>query len=264
MEIIGYVAAALIGISLGLIGGGGSILTVPLLVYLFHLSPVIATSYSLFIVGVTSLAGAYSNYRRGYANISLALPLGIISPATVFIVRRFIFPHIPEKIWTGNYFSVTKSGLTMILFAVLMLIAAVSMLKTRQQNTDEVAHARTAADYFKLSFFGIGIGCVTGFLGAGGGFLIIPALVLLLQLPMKEAVGTSLFIIAVNSLIGFTGDIGHYHTEWRFLITITAIAVAGVMAGGMIAQQISSYKLKKGFGWFVLLMGIYILMKELF
>ena len=262
MEIIGYITAVLIGVSLGLIGGGGSILTVPLLVYLFSIPPVMAVSYSLFIVGVTSLLGAFNNFRKGQASLNLALPLGIVSPATVFFVRRDVVPHIPEQLWTIGRLEITKSVLTMILFAVLMLAAAVSMLKKSAAPSVKSTNVRSMKDYFQLALFGLGIGCVTGFLGAGGGFLIIPALVLLLNIPMKEAVGTSLFIIAINSLVGFTGDLGHYDNDWTFLLCITVIASVGIVIGTQLAKKIPSEKLKKGFGWFVLVMGVYIIAQE--
>ncbi|HRO46259.1 sulfite exporter TauE/SafE family protein [Agriterribacter sp.] len=262
MELIGYITAVLIGVSLGLIGGGGSILTVPLLVYVFRLPPVIAVSYSLFIVGTTSLLGAFDSFRKGQASLNLALPLGIVSPATVFFVRRYVVPHIPEQLWTAGRLEITKSVLTMILFAVLMLAAAVSMLKKTAAPSAKTPTVRSSKDYFHLGLFGLGIGCVTGFLGAGGGFLIIPALVLLLKLPMKEAVGTSLFIIAINSLVGFTGDLGHYVIDWFFLLCITAIASVGILIGAQLAKKIPSEKLKRGFGWFVLVMGMYIIVQE--
>ncbi|MGN6436913.1 MAG: sulfite exporter TauE/SafE family protein [Agriterribacter sp.] len=263
MEIIGYILAACIGISLGLIGGGGSILTVPLLVYVFHLSPFTATSYSLFIVGVTSLIGAYNNYRKGYARITLALPLGIVSPLTVFVVRHYVIPYIPEQLGSIGSIAITRSGLTMLLFAVLMIVASVSMLKKHTTDQRQTA-VKAGNQYGMIALFGLGIGCVTGFLGAGGGFLIIPALVLLLKLPMKEAVGTSLFIIAINSLVGFLGDVGHYHIHWGFLLTVTAIAIAGILIGGQLSKGISSEKLKQSFGWFVLITGLYIIIKEIF
>lgn len=233
--------------------------------YIFDLSPFTATSYSLFIVGVTSLIGAYNNYRKGYARITLALPLGIVSPLTVFIVRHYIIPHVPEHLGNFGSVPVTRSGLTMLLFALLMMIASVSMLKTHSHPVAGAeSNTRSTKHYLVIALFGLTIGCVTGFLGAGGGFLIIPALVLLLKIPMKEAVGTSLFIIAINSLVGFLGDIGHYHIHWGFLFTITAIAIAGILVGGQLSKDISSDKLKKAFGWFVLAMGVYIIAKEVF
>lgn len=261
MELIGYLASALIGISLGLIGGGGSILTVPVLVYLFDVDAVAATSYSLFIVGTTSLVGAARNYMKQQVNVKTALLFGISSVATVFVTRKFIVSAVPATLFTVNGLTVTKQLATLVLFALLMLAASTSMIRDRK--TDATS-AKPTATTGKLAGYGILIGLVTGFLGAGGGFLLIPALVLLLKLPMKEAVGTSLLIIAMNSLVGFAGDSGNYAINWQLLLTITAIAVAGIFAGIFLAQRIPGSKLKKGFGWFVLIMGIYILVKELY
>lgn len=263
MEIAGYIASALIGLSLGLIGGGGSILTVPVMVYLFGVNPLLATSYSLFIVGTTSFIGAFNNYRKHLVNLKAAFFFGATSVVTVFITRKFIIPFIPENIITFGGITITESFLTMVLFGLLMLVASVSMIRDR----DEPGDAKECSDcirFFKLFGYGIGIGLVTGFLGAGGGFLLIPALVYLIKLPMKKAVGTSLLIIALNSVIGFAGDLGHFLIDWPFLLTITLIAIAGVLAGGLISKKIPGNSLKKFFGWFVLLMGIFIIIKEVF
>jgi uncharacterized protein len=264
MEIMGYIAALFIGISLGLIGGGGSILTVPVLVYLFGINPVLSTSYSLFVVGSTSLVGAFNNYLKGLVRIKTALLFGISSITTVFVTRKFLIPLIPENIATIGGFNITEPIVTMVLFAVLMVAASISMIRSRRQNPNEIIKGEKKINLPKLLLYGVAIGIATGLLGAGGGFLLIPTLVLLVKLPMKEAVGTSLFIIALNSLIGFTGDLGHFTMNWFFLIKITTIAIAGTFVGGLIARKISGNKLKKGFGWFVLIMGIYILTKEIF
>jgi uncharacterized protein len=261
MEIVGYIASLLIGISLGLIGGGGSILTVPVMVYLFGLQPLLATSYSLFIVGSTSLFGAYNNFRKGLVNVKAALLFGASSIVTVFLTRRFLVPAIPKNIVTIGGVAITESLLTMVLFAVLMLLASISMIRNKKEAVEET-ECRDCIRFGKLVGYGIAIGLVTGFLGAGGGFLLIPALVLLLKLPMKKAIGTSLMIIALNSLIGFTGDLGHFSIDWFFLFKITTIAVTGIFIGGALSKKIPGNKLKKGFGWFVLVMGIYILVKE--
>ena len=260
MEIAGYVASLFIGISLGLIGGGGSILTLPVLVYLFGLTPGTAISYSLFVVGSTSLVGSVNSYRKGLIDFKTALLFGFSSVITVFVTRKFLIPLIPEIIPVGNY-SFPFSILTMVLFAILMLLASVKMI-TAKPIKDE--YIDTPKSFLSLMFYGIGIGLITGFLGAGGGFLLIPALVLILKLPMKKAIGTSLFIIALNSSVGFIADIGHYNIEWKFLLTISAIAITGVLTGGVLSKKIEGNKLKKGFGWFVLLMGIYIIIRELF
>lgn len=264
MILAGYIASALIGISLGLIGGGGSILTVPVLVYLFNISPTLATSYSLFVVGSTSLVGAYANHRKGLVNVKTGLLFGLSSITTVFLTRKFLIPILPQTIALGQ-FTASRSLLTMVLFALLMLLASLSMIKSRQSEPGpEDKPARPGKRLGKLLFYGILVGIVTGLLGAGGGFLLIPTLVLLLGLPMKEAIGTSLFIIALNSLIGFTGDIGHFKMDWLFIGKITLIAIAGIVAGGMLGKVISGGKLKKSFGWFVLSMGIYIIIKEVY
>lgn len=265
MTIIGYLLAALVGVSLGLIGGGGSILTVPILVYIMGVNPVLATSYSLFIVGTTSLVGAINNYRKGLVNINTALLFGVSSISTVFVTRKVIMPEIPSVIISTEKFQLTQAMAIMILFAVLMLFAAIAMIreKNNDYNTADNASQKNTP-VARLLLYGVLIGLATGFLGAGGGFLLIPALVLLLKMPMKKAVGTSLLIIALNSLIGFTGDIGHFNIDWKFLSFITLIAVAGIFIGGFLAKKIEGEKLKKAFGWFVLVMGIYILIKEIF
>ncbi len=259
MELAGYIASLFIGISLGLIGGGGSILTVPVLVYLFAVSPPVAISWSLFIVGITSLVGAFNNYRKGLVSLKTAFLFGAASITTVFIVRRFIIPFIPDALFSLGSFEVTYSLLVMVVFAVLMLAASVSMIKSRPIEVGTTVKQNTP----RLMAYGVLIGLVTGFLGAGGGFLLIPALVFLMKLPMKKAIGTSLLIIALNSLIGFAGDIGQDSIDWKFIITLSAIAIAGIFIGGYFNQKINGSKLKKGFGWFVLAMGIFIIIKEI-
>jgi len=262
MQIIGYLASLLIGISLGMIGGGGSILTVPVLVYLFGISPILSTSYSLFVVGTTSLAGAYNNYRKRQVNIKTALLFGLSSITTVLLTRKFLVHRIPAIIGNIGRFQITQSLLIMVSFAFLMMAASLSMIRNNTLENEIVQTPK--ASLYKLLLYGIAIGFATGFLGAGGGFLLIPTLVLLVKLPMKEAIGTSLFIIALNSLIGFTGDLGHFEIDWIFLFKITSIAIGGIFIGGYLNKKIAGYKLKKGFGWFVLIMGIYIFIKEIF
>lgn len=262
MEIIGYIASALIGISLGLIGGGGSILTVPVLVYLFHVPPVEATAYSLFIVGITSLVGSYPKYTQGLVNIKTALIFGGPSILAVFLTRKLIVPAIPDELFTFNSIIVTKSILMMLLFAALMVFASISMIKDKKSS--QTASTPQKINYPMILLEGSVVGMLTGLVGAGGGFLIIPALVLFTGLPMKEAVGTSLVIIAAKSLIGFTGDIGHFNMNWQLLLIVSAIAIIGIIVGNKLSLKIDGAKLKKGFGWFVLIMGVYIIIKELF
>jgi uncharacterized protein len=264
MQLTGYILAVLIGLSLGLIGGGGSILTVPVLVYLMLVDPVLATTYSLFIVGFTSLVGgtkAYINKQVDFRSVSL---FGIPSILTVFIARHFILPAIPEQIFTIGSIDVHKGSLLMMVFALLMLVAAISMMRNHDDDktTDQLFNSQDKT--FSLLIPGLFIGLITGLLGAGGGFLIIPALVLFIKLPMKTAVGTSLLIIAINSLFGFVFSIGHFAINWTLLFSFTALAIAGVFIGSRIAESMDGNALKKWFGWFVLAMSIYILIKEIF
>ncbi len=262
MEIIGYIASLIIGISLGLIGGGGSILTVPVLVYLFGINPVLATAYSLFIVGATSLVGAFPKYKNNEVNLKTAIIFGIPSIIAVYATRAFIVPAIPDTLFTLGNFVFSKAVLTMLLFALLMLFASVSMIRNGKKKAD--TNGQQKFNYPLILVEGAVVGVLTGLVGAGGGFLIIPALVLLSKLPMKQAVGTSLLIIAAKSLIGFTGDIGHQQIDWIFLLKVTGLAIAGIFIGNAVSKKIHADTLKKAFGWFVLLMGIYIIIKELF
>jgi uncharacterized protein len=265
MEIIGYLASLIIGISLGLIGGGGSILTVPVLVYLMGVEPVLATAYSLFIVGSTSLVGALPKYKQGLVNLKTAIIFGAPSILAVFATRKYIIPLIPNEVFTIGDFVVTKSILMMVLFAILMVFASISMIRTQkkpEENGDGVGEQKF--NYPLILVEGAIVGILTGLVGAGGGFLIIPALVLLSKLPMKQAVGTSLLIIAAKSLIGFTGDLSHTTMDWKLLLTVTSLAIVGIFIGDKLSKKIDGDSLKKGFGWFVLVMGIYIIVQQLF
>ncbi|WP_428655699.1 sulfite exporter TauE/SafE family protein [Runella sp.] len=267
MEIAGFIGAFLMGLSLGLVGSGGSILTVPILVYLFYIDALIATTYSLFIVGITSLVGA--TVRAGAGNIHWphTLTFGIPSLVSVYLTRSFILPLIPETIFQLGGFVLTKSLFLLLLFAVLMLIASFSMIRDRNENSEEdtlPTNETPPVNFFSLFSKGILVGSVTGILGAGGGFLIIPALVLMAHLPMKKAVGTSLVIIAANSFTGFWRDYYlHELIDWRFLLHFSTIAIIGILTGSSIAHKISGEKLKPIFGYFILAMGIYIIFKEL-
>lgn len=261
MDIAGYIASIFIGISLGLIGGGGSILTVPVLVYLFSVDAVLATAYSLFIVGTTSVVGSFSYFKKGLVNIKTALVFGVPSIAAVYFTRAFIVPAIPDEIFSIGNFTLTKSILLMLLFAVLMIVASYSMIKKGNQACDEVLH-KQQFNYPLILVEGFVVGILTGLVGAGGGFLIIPALVVLSKLPMKEAVGTSLVIIAAKSLIGFFGEGGETVVDYFFLAKISAVAIAGIFLGMALSKRIDGSKLKPAFGWFVLVMGIYIIIKE--
>lgn len=264
MEILGYVASVIMGLTLGLIGGGGSILTVPILVYLFDVDPVLSTAYSLFVVGLTSAVGSVSHFKKGNVDLKTAVFFGIPSIVGVYAVRKLAVPAIPDPVFTLGDFALGKGVFVMVLFAILMLLASVSMIRKQKNNGTEGAKEKKFN--FPLIFAeGLIVGGITGLVGAGGGFLIIPALVLLAGLPMKQAVGTSLMIIALKSLIGFTGDLGGaLEIDYTFMLVFSAFAVAGILLGSYLTRFISNEKLKPAFGWFVLVMGVYILGKELF
>lgn len=257
-EFFGYLGALVIGLVLGLTGGGGSILTVPVLVYLLGINPVIATAYSLFIVGTTSAFGTIQNYRKGLVEVKTGLKFAVPSLIAIYITRKFIVPNVPEVIFSIGEVTVTKNFFIMALFAIVMMMASLSMISNKVEN-----NAVEKPNFLITSIQIFIVGIIIGFVGAGGGFLIIPSLIYLTKLPMKKAVGTSIFIIAINSLIGFTGDIGTISIDWRFLFIFSFISILGIFAGIYLNKFINEKNLKKGFGWFVLTMSILILVKEL-
>lgn len=260
MELLGYFLALFVGISLGLIGGGGAILAMPILVYIFHFNPQIATSYSLFIVGISALIGSIKHYKLNNLKLNTAFVFGIPSVISLLLTRKFILPQIPNVIFSFNKVVITKNIFLMIVFAALMIAASISMIRNKKNLTKLNLPSKT-----KLAFVGFMVGIVTGFLGAGGGFLIIPALIFFAALPMKQAIGTSLFIIAINATIGFIGDlINNVHLNFQFLLLFSVIAIIGIFIGTYLSKKVDRNKLKPAFGWFVLVAGIYIIAKEIF
>ena len=258
MEILGYVGALFIGLVLGLTGGGGSILTVPILVYLMSINPVTATAYSLFIVGTTSTFGAIQNYRKNLVDIKNGFIFAIPSFIAVYLTRKFIVPRIPEII-VESPILITKETFLMLFFAVIMVFGALSVLKKKSQNTN--SEEKKNLILIGIQTFTIGI--IIGLVGAGGGFLIIPSLILFTKLQMKKAVGTSLFIIALNSLVGFIGDVQNLEIDWLFLLTFSSISVVGIFIGMYLTKYTNESQLKKIFAYFVLVMAAIILLKEM-
>jgi uncharacterized membrane protein YfcA len=260
VEILGFLGALIIGIVLGLIGGGGSILTVPILVYIMGVSPVIATAYSLFVVGTSALVGAIINAKKRMVDFKTGIVFAIPAFLAVFLTRKYLVPAIPDELFSVGNFMVTKDIAIMVFFAIIMLLASYFMIKKRKgSSTEEVP---VEYNYPLIIIEGMVVGVLTGIVGAGGGFLIIPALVLLAKLPMKKAVATSLLIIAVKSLIGFLGDVQNAPIDWVFLLTFTGISIVGIFIGLYLNRFIDGKKLKSAFGWFVLIMAIYIILKE--
>ena len=265
MIIAGCIAFLLIGLILGLIGGGGSILGVPVLVYVMGYSADEATSYSLFIVGMTSLIGSIAYLKKGDISFEAILQFAIASLITVFCVRKFVMPNIPAVISFASI-QISKHMLIMVLFSILILASSVSMIKKKQYDRiNEVKWDEFARSPLGLPFvilLGVTVGFITGFVGAGGGFIIVPVLIFFLRLSFKKAIGTSLCIIALNSLIGFTGNIGHQTIDWVMLLIISSICILGILLGSLLSSKVSSQKLKPAFGWFTLVVGIFVLIKE--
>lgn len=261
LELLGYFGALLIGIVLGITGGGGSILTVPILVYVLSLNPIIATAYSLFIIGTTSAFGSIQNFRKKLIVPKTAIQFAIPSVIGVYLTRKFIVPRIPDTIFYFGSFQLSKETFLMLLFALIMFLAAYSMLKEKKDIPDEEEKNKSKFEIIIQLFF---VGIITGLIGAGGGFLIIPALIKLAKLPIKKAIGTSLLIITINSLIGFLGDIQNSIIDWTFLLSFTSISILGIFAGLYIQKHINEKLLKKIFGIFILIMSFVILYKEIF
>jgi uncharacterized membrane protein YfcA len=259
MEILGYFFSIIIGVLLGLIGGGGSILAVPLLVYLFKIDAVIATSYSLFIVGVSSYVGVVNFLKKNLVDLKTAFLFGIPSIVTIYITRSFLLPQIPAHIISINTFTLTKNMFLMLFFSMLMFASSLSMLK--KNSTKETT---TAKKNFGASIIvGLFVGIVSGLVGAGGGFIIIPALVFFLNLPIKKAIGTSLLIIALNSTIGFLSNIKSIEIDIHFLLFITSLSTLGMLIGIYLSNRIAGENLKPMFAWFVMLIAVLILYKEI-
>tara|TARA_B100000378_G_scaffold235835_1_gene202425 strand:+ start:153 stop:923 length:771 start_codon:yes stop_codon:yes gene_type:complete len=251
----------IIGVSLGLIGSGGSILTVPLLVYFFGLDAVLATAYSLFIVGVSSAIGATRFIIRKQTDLYVAALFAVPSLVAVYLVRRYLVPSLPAELFTLGDISVSRDTFILVFFALIMLLAATRMIRSGKTEVPAGSESRKP-NILLVVVEGLIVGSVTGFVGAGGGFLIIPALVLLVGLPMKKAVATSLLIIAVKSLFGFIGDVQSHAIDWTFLITLAALASAGIYLGMYLGKKVDGSRLKKGFGYFVLLMALFMIIRE--
>lgn len=261
-EFIGYFGAVLMGFALGLLGGGGSILSVPIFVYLFGVTPVVATGYSLFVVGMSALIGGLRYLRQGLVDHKVGIVFSAPSFIAVFSVRKYLVPALPDVMFHVGSFAVTKDTFVMVVFAIVMLAAATSMIHGRKERPplDLPEWQR----YAIIALQGFFVASVTAFVGAGGGFLIVPALVVLARLPMKTAVGTSLLIIAANSLIGFIGDVTENpDMDWWLLTTFAATSLVGIFVGMAASKKVTDKSLKKGFGYFVLCMGVFIIYKQI-
>lgn len=259
LEIFGYLASLLMGFVLGLVGGGGAILTVPILVYLFGTPPLEATAYSLFIVGATSLIGAILQIKNKNIEYRAVLALSLPGFMGVYISRAFILPSLPDIIISTRFFLLSKPTLIMIAFSSLMALASLSMIKKKSSQEVNKVMASSIAGILALVLIGFLLGVVSGFVGAGGGFLIIPTLIAFMGLGMRKAANTSLLIVAINSLIGFIGDLhGPTEIQWPFIFSVLSTAMAGLVLGLRSSQKVDEKRLKETFGYFVLIIGVLI------
>lgn len=262
VELIGYLITVVVGITLGLIGGGGSIFTIPVLVYLFRIPALEATSYSHFVVGITAMVASYNYIKTRKVHFGSVLYFGVPAMLSVYFVRTFLLPFVPDNILLGQY-SISEDVLILLLFAILMITASYSMIRKCEKCAKDDDEIPVKFNFPLIILSGFGVGIITGIVGAGGGFLIIPSLVYFARLSMKKAIATSLFIIAFKSLIGFSSEIGLAPINWNFLTTITVLSVFGMFLGTYLNKKIDGDKLKPVFGWFVLLMGCSILAIEI-
>ena len=245
MIILGYLLAILIGMSLGMIGGGGSILTVPVLVYLFDFPAKEAIAMSLGVVGIAAIVGAGTHWRQGNVLLRTSILLGIFSMLGAFLGAKYLAPLVSGTV-------------QLVVFAFTMLVAAFFMFRNKQ--VDE--NAESQVNMPLLALFGILVGAFTGLVGVGGGFLLVPTLVLLASVPMKKAVGSSLLIISLNSMAGVLGYLGSVPIQWSFLTAFSFLTVVGISLGSQLTRYVSQSALKKGFSIFLILMGLFILYKN--
>jgi uncharacterized membrane protein YfcA len=261
-HLLGYLGAVATGLVLGLLGGGGALMSIPVLVYLFHIPASVASGYSLFLVGVTALSGAVQKVRHKSVDFQAALWYGLPSMATVYLMRRFLMPSLPNTLGTIGSFTLSKDHLVLFILSIVMAGAGYKMLSSEEPMHD--TSNKKSIDYFKLVFYAILIGAFVGLVGAGGGFLMIPALIYFAHLSMFRAVGTSLVLVSANSFVGFLGDVGsNPHIDWQFLFFFSAFSIAGVLVGTYAHHYIHGNTLRRGFGWFMVIVAVSILVREL-
>ncbi len=265
LAVLGFALAIFMGVVLGTIGGGGSILTVPILVYFFGQSALAATTGSLFVVGFTALFGTVLNWRKGLIDFRTGIHFAIPSFLGVFLVRRILLPVLPERIEIFQLMSISKNALILGSFATLMILASRAMIRSGKKSASSTAAVPESPkqSFLAINLKGIIVGAITGFVGAGGGFLIVPALVILMQLPMKVAVATSLAIIAANALFGFVISPSLSTIDWPLLMAITVLGFVGLAIGSRFAGKVKDHHLKKGFGIFVVVVGSLILIDQI-
>jgi uncharacterized protein len=263
-EYIAYGLALFVGITLGLVGAGGSILTFPILVYVAGIEPKQATSYSLFLVGATALFSTISYFKKGLLHLKTALYFFAPSFIAVFTMRKLILPHIPDNICTVQDYILTKDTLILVVFSTVMLLASFSMIRRKKACLEQTT-GTIDFNYQAIAKQGLIVGTLTGLVGAGGGFLIVPALTMFARLPIRLTIGTSLLIVAINSLSGFCIDIastGILDIDWNFLSCFLGMALIGSLIGTYLSNFIKAEYLRTIFGYFILVIALYMLYRQ--
>lgn len=261
LEIIGYISALFIGLVMGLTGSGGSILSVPVLAYLFGFDEKVSTAYSLFIVGMTAVVGSQKVLKEKQVNFRLILYFGIPAVLGVLLSRRVILPLLPDELFQIFDYVISRRMFVFGLFASLMLIAVYTMF---YKSKIELEQTTSKVKFHPLLLTeGMFLGIFMGLVGAGGGFLLVPALMLIARLPIKKSIGTSLVIVCMNSLSGFfLGDFFYIEINWGFLLSFTFLSLIGIIVGGKLVNLVNPEKLKKGFAYFILTMAIFVFLME--
>lgn len=262
-EILGYFLILIVGITLGMMGSGGSILTVPTLVYTLGIAPSDATTYSLFLIGMTSIFASYTKFKNKEIDFGLVLRFGLPSMVSIFLTRSFILPLIPEFIEIPFLGEISTDTLLMMLFSVVMVAAGWNMMRKKSDN-EVVDEMKKSNGSLGLILLAISIGFLSGILGAGGGFLIIPSLMIFAKVSLRKAIAASIVIVMLNSLIGFAGDYQQFSTlNYQILGFLLIFSVVGVFLGNYWGKKIQTQTLQRGFGYFVLALGFLLFFIEM-
>lgn len=261
--VVGHFFIFLMGLILGMMGAGGSILTIPIFVYLFNMEPFIAATHSLFVVAVTALFGSFSYIRKKEISVVKGITFIIPSFLGVVFAKKFILNIIPMTIYRSSHIQITKNFIIMTVFSILMMAASWTILKNKIYE----AHFNNKKSHrLVMALLGFVVGVVIGFVGIGGGFIMIPVFVILMGLKMREAIGTSLVIISINALFGFLLSLNEFSVliNWQFLSIASLIAILGALMGSRYSHLINEKKLKFFFGWAILYLSLFIIGEQIF
>jgi uncharacterized membrane protein YfcA len=258
-HILGYLGALLTGLVLGLLGGGGAAVSIPILVYAFGVPASVATGYSLLIVAFTALLGTVQNIRLKLVRYSALIKCGLPALISIYIMRRFLIHSIPNVFFTVHGFVMTKNSFILLLLAFFMVLVARNMIVAAKPKTDEPK----PAPYLLILIQSILIGLFTGLVGAGGGFLLIPLILSAEPMEFRNATATSLTLVTLNSFIGFLGDMqSNSQMDRTFLLAFMGCSIVGVLTGITIATRIDNKKLRLVFGYTMMVIAIYIIIRE--